>query len=58
MDEIERKKEMEESLQYLKRFMDDVFANGLIDGNPVSPKDHKEFHKHLDLVAKASGRMG
>jgi uncharacterized protein YbaR (Trm112 family) len=40
-----------ESLQYLKRFMDDVFTKGLIDGNPVSPKDHKEYHKHLDLVA-------
>ncbi len=40
-----------ESLQYLKGFMDDVFTNGLIDGNPVSPKDHKDYHKHLDLVA-------
>ena len=39
------------ALQYLKGFMDDVFTNGLIDGNPVSTKDHKEYHKHLDLVA-------
>jgi len=39
------------ALQYLKGFMDDVFTNGLIDGNPVSPKDHKEYHKHLNLVA-------
>ena len=39
------------ALQYLKGFMDDVFTNWLIDGYPVSTKDHKEYHKHLDLVA-------
>ena len=39
------------ALRYLRGFVDDVFTKGLIDGNPVSPKDHEEYHKHLTLVA-------